>query len=202
LHVHRSGLCGSPRVSGSISRSNACSRPGSVSRRRLGPSCWRMRPRGSAGWSSSAALRRTVGRDASAKRATRLTPIPQRPGRRTKQQPTLPLGQVRSDQREGRCPAPHPGPHREPTTTAHPGKVTKRGYVTSDGRITQAALAWPTGARATLAAARSMIRRWSLRVVSLLPSATEIICALGAGEELVGSPTSATTRPRWPSCRR
>jgi len=59
---------------GSTSRSNAASRPGSVSRRRLGPSCWRMRPRGSAGWSSSAAPRRTVGRDASASRATRLTP--------------------------------------------------------------------------------------------------------------------------------
>ena len=31
-------------------------------------------PRGSAGWSSSATPRRTVGRDASARRATRLTP--------------------------------------------------------------------------------------------------------------------------------
>jgi hypothetical protein len=40
----------------------------------LGPSCWRTRPLGSAGWSSSAAPRRTVGRDASASRATRLTP--------------------------------------------------------------------------------------------------------------------------------
>ena len=74
LQVQRNGLSGSPRVSGSTSRSNACSRPGSVSRRRLGPSCWRMRPRGSAGWSSSATPRRTVGRDASARRATRLTP--------------------------------------------------------------------------------------------------------------------------------
>jgi hypothetical protein len=39
-----------------------------------GTLCRRMRPRGSAGCSSSAAPRRTVGRDASASRATRLTP--------------------------------------------------------------------------------------------------------------------------------
>jgi hypothetical protein len=74
LQVQRSGLSGSPRVSGSTSRSNATSRSGSRSPSRLGPSCWRMRPRGSTGWSSSAAPRRTVGRDAWASRATRLTP--------------------------------------------------------------------------------------------------------------------------------
>jgi hypothetical protein len=75
------GLAGPPQRAvgvaagvGVTSRSNAPSRPGSVSRRRLGPSCSRMRPRGSAGWSSSAAPRRTVGRDAVASRATRLTP--------------------------------------------------------------------------------------------------------------------------------
>ena len=61
------------------------------------------------------------------------TPIPQRPGRRTEQQPTLPLGQVRSDQREGRCQhliQVHILNLLQPLT---PGKVTKRGPLSLEG---------------------------------------------------------------------
>jgi ABC-type hemin transport system substrate-binding protein len=38
------------------------------------------------------------------------------------------------------------------------------------------------------------------RIVTLLAAATEIVAAVGAGDELSASPTSATTHPRpWPA---
>jgi hypothetical protein len=55
------------------------------------------------------------------------TAVAQRPGRRAEQQPALPLGQVRRDQREGRCQhliQVHTVNLRQPLT---PGKVAKRG---------------------------------------------------------------------------
>ena len=65
------------------------------------------------------------------KRATRLNPtVAQRSGRRAEQQPALPLGQVRRDQREGRCQhliQVHIANLVQPLT---PGKVTKRGPLT------------------------------------------------------------------------
>jgi hypothetical protein len=101
---------------------------GSVSRRRLGPSYWRMRPRGSAGWSSSAtprAHRRARGLGQARDPAD--PALAQRPGRRAEQQPALPLGQVRRHQREGRCQHLIQVHTRKPLQPLPPGKVTKRG---------------------------------------------------------------------------
>jgi hypothetical protein len=99
-----------------------------VSRRRLGPSCWRMRPR-RVGWLvelGDATTHRRAGRLGQA-RDPADPALAQRPGRRAKQQPALPLGQVRRNQREGRCQhlvQVHIANLCQPLT---PGKVAKRG---------------------------------------------------------------------------
>lgn len=41
-----------------------------------------------------------------------------------------------------------------------------------------------------------------MRIVPLFPSATEMICALGLEDELVGAPTSAISRRSSADCRR
>jgi hypothetical protein len=53
--------------------------------------------------------------------------IAQRPGRRAEQQPTLPLGQMRRDQREGRRQHLIQIHWMNLTSPAQPGKVTERG---------------------------------------------------------------------------
>jgi hypothetical protein len=110
----------SPRVSGSTSSSNACSRPGWRSTTRLGPPPERrMRPRGSGGASSSRTPAYTVGRDSPLIRAMR-TPPPCPSARAA-----VPASRRRCfSVRWGRSartarPTRRPHPRREPTDLAH-----------------------------------------------------------------------------------
>jgi hypothetical protein len=63
--------------------------------------------------------------------------IAQRPGRRAKQQPTLPLGQVRRDQGEGRRQHLIQIHWMNLTSPAQPGKVTERGPLRIDRSLVQ-----------------------------------------------------------------